>query len=356
MMMGFGGMMNAGNMGMQNPYLLQQQQLGIPATQQPLPQTGGSPFPPPVTRSGNIYDPPKKEQNSVFPMPNLSVPNADWGEVAYNSTLAMGGGAIIGSVAGLGNNYAKAPGLGSVYEVKENGKVTAQQRFEPSDGFSGRVAQSHITGDGVNASIIYEYAPERGPVKRFFRWGSDHDLANLTVKSDKGNVMLERGGLLGNDYKLPLPNGGEIIYHRQKNGNFVPHKVIIDENTTVHFDAQGNVKGVVPQHLNVDDFKLHKQLNLPEGVKIQTHMPNASTLTHLQGKALDSRLAKGLGKWAIGAAVLSAVTVGGYTAWKSSQPKSGEELLKSLPPQGVGFPPINGQPQGFVQGLPPTQA
>jgi hypothetical protein len=336
MMMGFGGMMNAGAMGgmQNNPYMMQQQ-MGMQQPQQA--RVGVSQFPPPVTEAGNIYDPKKKEKDSFFKLPNMS--NTNWGDVAYNISLALGAGAVAGAGVGIIDNFINAPGLGAIYEIKDGGKVTAQQRFEASDGYSGRVAQTHITGDGVNATVKYEYAPERGRIKRFFKWGNDHDLLGLTVKHDKGTINLERSGWLGNDYKLALENNGEMIYRRQKNGDFVAHKAIINQNEVLHFDKYGKVKGTVPNHITPADYKLHNQLGLPEGAKIQTKMPNASTLTHLEGKAIDGRLLKGLGGWALGAAAASAVIAGGYTAWKTSQPKSSEEILRSLPRQGVEMPP-----------------
>jgi len=337
MMMGFGGMMNAGTMGgmQNNPYMMQQQ-MGMQQPQQA--RIGVSQFPPPVTESGNIYDPKKKEKDSFFKLPDMS--NTNWGDVAYNSTLALGAGAVAGAGVGIVDNFVKAPGLGSVYEIKKGGKVTAQQRFEVSDGYSGRVAQTHITGDGVNATVKYEYAPERGRLKRFFRIGNDHELLGLTVQSDKGSTInLERSGWFKKDYKLPLADGGEMIYRRQKNGEFVAHKAIINDKEVLHFDKYGKPKGIVPDHITPADYKLHNQLGLPEGAKIQTKMPNASTLTHLEGKAIDGRLFRGLGGWALGAAAVSAVVAGGYTAWKSNQPKSSEEILRSLPRQGVEMPP-----------------
>jgi hypothetical protein len=314
-----GGMQN-------NPYMMQQQ-MGM---QQQQARVGVSQFPPPVTEAGNIYDPKKKEKDSFFKLPDMS--NTNWGDVAYNSTLALGAGAVAGAGAGIVKNFVKAPGLGSVYEIKVAGKHVAEQIFEESDGYSGRVAQTHITGDGVNATVKYEYAPERGRLKRFFRWGNDHELLGLTVQSDKGSTInLERSGWFKKDYKLPLADGGEMIYRRQKNGEFVAHKAIIDDNTVLNFDKYGKVKGAGYEHIIPADYKLHNQLGLPEGAKIQTKMPNASTLTHLEGKAIDGRLFRGLGGWALGAAAVSAVVAGGYTAWKSNQPKSEEEILKSLP-------------------------
>jgi hypothetical protein len=124
-----------------------------------------------------------------------------------------------------------------------------------------------------------------------------------------------------------------MIYRRQKNGEFVAHKAIIDDHTVVHFDKYGKPKGTGTgyEHIIPENYKLNKQLGLPEGAKIQTKMPNASTLTHLEGKAIDGRLFRGLGGWALGAAAVSAGIAGGYTVWKSIQPKSSEEILKSLP-------------------------
>lgn len=351
MMMGFGGMMNAGTMGsmQNNPYMMQQQ-MGM---QQQQARVGVSQFPPPVTEAGNIYDPKKKEKDSFFKLPDMS--NTNWGDVAYNSTLALGAGAVAGAGVGIVDNFVKAPGLGAVYEIKEGGKVTAQQRFEVSDGYSGRVAQTHIKGDGVNATVNYDYAPERGRVKRFFRWGNDHELLGLTVQSDKGsNIHLERSGWFKKDYKLALPDGREMIYRRQKNGEFVAHKAIIDDNTVLNFDKYGKPKGTVPEHIIPENYKLHNQLGLPEGAKIQTKMPNASTLTHLEGKAIDGRLLRGLGGWALGVAALSALAVGGYTAWKSNQPKSSEEILQALPPQGMMLPPPSNTAQ-LPQALQPQQ-
>ena len=353
MMMGFGGMMNAGTMGgmQNNPYMMQQQ-MGMQQQQQA--RVGVSQFPPPVTESGNIYDPKKKEKDSFFKLPDMS--NTNWGDVAYNSSLALGAGVVAGTGMGIIDNFINAPGLGSVYEIKDGGKVTAQQRFEASDGYSGRVAQTHITGDGVNATVKYEYAPERGPIKRFFRWGNDHDLLGLSVKhaGDTDSIRLERSGWLKQDYKLPLENNGKMIYRRQKNGDFVAHKAVISQNEVLHFDKYGKVKGTVSSHITPADFKLNNQLRLPEGAKIQTNMPNASTLTHLEGKAIDGRLLRGLGGWALGVAALSALAVGGYTAWKSSQPKSSEEILQALPPQGMMLPPPSNAAQ-LPQALQPQQ-
>ena len=323
MMMGFGGMMNAGSMGMQNPYMMQQQM----AMQQP-PRVGESPFPPPV--QGNPYEPQKKEKESLFKLPNVSMPNADWGEVAYNSSLALGAGAVAGAGLGVANNYLNAPNVREVYEIKDAGKPVAEQIFEKSDGYPNRVSRAHITGDGVNATVNYEYAPERGRIKRFFRLGNDHDLLDLTVKNGDKTITLERSGWFGKDYKLQLEDGKEVIYRQEKNGEFKPHKAVIGDNEVLHFDNNSKVKkGNIPSNMVPEEFKLNKQLGLPEGAKIQTRLP--SGLKSIEGRPIDGRLLNGLGKWAVGAAAASAVIAGGYTAWKTSQPKSEEEILKSLP-------------------------
>ena len=330
MMMGFGGMMNAGSMGMQNPYMMQQQM----AMQQP-PRVGESPFPPPV--QGNPYEPQKKEKESLFKLPNVSMPNADWGEVAYNSSIALGAGAVAGGVYGVWENYDQAPKKGYEYDIKTGGNVTHKQEMVPRTEGSSLASQSHVksVNGNLNASMEFGYRKSG-----WFNKGKGNEIESIQFKVDNNttgkniNAVLQREGLRKQDFRLKLDGENlSVIYKQNQAGQFIPHKVIDDAGKTHH------LTGWRPSvDYKQKNYFLSKMLgDLPEDA-IKTKIPPNSVGRQLSGKAHFNPMGGRFGGLVTAGAALSALAVGGYTAWKTSQPKSSEEILKSLPPQGTLLP------------------
>ena len=346
MMMTFGGfnsayqppMMNAGaTAAYGNPQAGFQQ--GQPAF-----RSGGSHFPPPV--EGNPYEAKRKKHDNF----QLSMPDADWGQVAIGTGTGALVGAGAGALVGLLDNVAQPPETHYVYEL-DNAGVKHNLRFEQSPNAANRIDVLHIESPNgstapVKASVKYEY-PERNIVQQTFKRPESFvpQQVNFTVDNNGTAVeaSLQRKGFLRKHYELDL-NGTKHTY-KFENGGFKP--------TT----ATG--------------LPLHEVLGLPEG-SIKTKMPATSSMTKVAVGALES------GKWhqnlggKIGlAAAIGGLAFGGYQTWKTSQDVGAKKLAliaqhgtsiagypPALPPQATAFqqPPLQPQiPAGINQTPPPMQ-
>ena len=360
MMMSFGGMMNAGGMGMQNPYMMQQPMgmQGNPAMmqqqqmamQQQRPRVGASQFPPPV--EGNPYQA-KKKDNS-FKLPPLTLPNADWGDVAYNSALALGAGAVVGAGLGALENYNLAPDKGIEFDIRTGASVepTHHQQISPHNEMRTMASSSRVTSvDGkMAASIEFNYRNQallqNVPLVKhlpFTGKNKAREIESIEFKIKNGTkppvqAVLQREGLRKQDFRLKIQgDASEVIYRQSPQGKFIPHKVI-EEGTTHHLSG----RGASPDYSPVD-YTLTKMLGGVPEEAIKTKMPLEASGRKLLGKTHVPWAGGRFNSYVAGIAALSALAVGGFTVWKTSQPKSSEELLKTLPTQRQ-LPLANTQP------------
>jgi len=343
MMMTFGGfnsayqppMMNAGaTAAYGNPQAGFQQ--GQPAF-----RSGGSQFPPPV--EGNPYEPKRKKHDNF----QLSMPDADWGQV----TIGTGTGALVGAGAGalvgILDNVAQPPETRYIYELDNNG-VKHKLRFEQNPNVKGRINTVHIEQSGSNASPIkaridYEYT-EQGLLKQLFKQPESNIPKQVHFNIDNnGNSIetsLQRKGWLRKHYEL-LDATGKRHTYKFESGVFNP---------------------------TANSLPLHEALpGLPKN-SVMTTMPSnitAEVISPLESGKLFRNLGGKIGL----AAAIGGLAFGGYQTWKTSQDVGAKKLAliaqhgtgiagypPALPPQPTAFqqPPLQPQmPAGINQTPPP---
>jgi hypothetical protein len=312
MMMTFGGfssaypspMMGGGAAAYGNP------QAGFQG-QAPL-RSGASQFPPPV--EGNPYEPKRKKHDNF----QLSMPDADWGQVAIGTGTGAVIGAGAGALVGLLDNVAQPPETHYVYELNNAG-VKHNLRFEQSPNVAGRIETIHIEppsggASPIKATVNYEY-PERNIVQQTLKRPENFIPQQVNFKVDNNGTAIEaslqRKGWLRKHYELEL-NGKKHTY-KFENGGFKP---------------------------TTNGVHLHEACGLPEG-SIKTKMPATSSMTKVTVNALES------GKWhqnlggKIGlAAAIGGLAFGGYQTWQTSRENNfKKEALKN----GVTLPGFNAQ-------------